>query len=88
MSEHRRSFRYPEHMAEREATLFVQGARIEAAVVDVSGVGVIVADPKPLRIGLELEFQELDPGSPKRRVKVTHIAPTDFSLIRIGLQWA
>jgi hypothetical protein len=76
-------------MAEREATLFVQGGCIEAAIVDASdgGVGVIVADPASLSLGQAVEFQELDPPGAKRAARITHIEPTDFSLTRVGLQW-
>lgn len=89
MENHRRSFRYPAHVAQREVTLYVGAVAIGAAVVDESagGMGVIVADASGLKTGKTIDFEEIGPIQNKRLAKVTHVLPDDFELFRIGLEW-
>lgn len=89
MANNRRSFRYPAHLAQREATLFVGEEVIAAAIVDESagGMGVVVADASGLLAGRLVDFEEEVPSQGRRVAKITHVRPDDFELFRIGLEW-
>jgi hypothetical protein len=84
----RRSFRYPAHLTEREATLHCGKEQIAAAIVDESagGLGVIVADAGGLAPGVTLEIEEIGTQRARRTAKVTHV-DLDDDLYRVGLEW-
>lgn len=89
MVNNRRSFRYPAHLAEREATLYVGQESMESAIVDESagGLGIVVEAVGRLVPGLAVEIEEEGSGLKRRAAKITHIKPDEFDVFRVGLEW-
>ncbi len=89
MVNNRRGFRYPAHLTEREAMLYVGQESIEAAIVDESagGLGIVVEVVGRLAPGLTVEIEEEGSGSKRRAAKITHIKPDELDVVRVGLEW-
>lgn len=89
MPEHRRSFRYPAHLAERDATVYIDGEGYESVIIDESMGGVAILLPRnvAVRAGQQLDVEEIGVPVGRKLARVMHALPEEPGIQRVGLEW-
>lgn len=85
----RRSFRFPEHLAQRESVVTIGKTNVPALLVDLSeeGAGVIIDESPTFAPGDYVHFRELERPNAPRWARVTHLFTEDDGFLRVGLEW-